>query len=187
MTDEIRWFDTHWSRVGAVLACVMVATLPLVLLHWGSAAGSIHIVLIGYLLHQVEEHTGDRFRRFANTFVGHGREVLTLRATMLINVVGVWGGYLALILLTRYVDPGFGLIGAYAAIVNGLAHIAVTAVRRVYNPGFWTSLVFLVPAGAWAWVACSRANGLGLAAHAIGLGVAVLIHVAIIGWVRHAR
>jgi len=161
--------------------------LPLVSATWTAPERSVYVLLLAYFAHQLEEHLHDRFRLFVNEVVGGGLEALTPRATMVINVGLVWIGYLAVLLGTAFVDPGLGLIAAYATLVNGASHVAFALVRRRANPGVWTSAALFLPAGAWAWRSCSRASGLGPCGHVLGLAIAALAHLGIVGWVRWRR
>jgi hypothetical protein len=60
---------------------------------WASETGLvlalIYLQLPLYKLHQLEEHAGDRFRRFVKHRLAGGKDALTPRATLVINVVGV--------------------------------------------------------------------------------------------------
>jgi hypothetical protein len=53
---------------------------------WPSAWLLIFAMLPAYMFHQVEEHTGDRFRVFVNQHVFHGVEALAPLAVLWINL-----------------------------------------------------------------------------------------------------
>lgn len=178
------WLDVNWPLVGAVVAVFLACLLPLVAVAWPRPLTLTYMLLLIYLLHQLEEHLGDRFRRFVNMYVAGGIEALTARATMWINVGAVWVLSLLVLLLQGFTEVGLGLIVVYTTLLNGLVHIVVALVMRRYNPGLVTALVLFLPFGVWALVAVARSSGLGVSGHVIGIVVAVLVHAAIIVSVR---
>ncbi len=182
--DALGWLDRNWPFAGTVVAVFLVALLPLLVAVWSRALVLVYVLLVFYQLHQIEEHYGDRFRRFVNAHVAGGAEALTPRATMWINVGAVWAAYLGVLLLAAWVDIGLGLIAVYTTLVNAAAHIGAAVALRRSNPGLWTALALFVPGGGWAWAEVSTANGLGIAAHVAGLAAAVAVHAAMILLVR---
>jgi hypothetical protein len=132
------------------------------------------------MLHQVEEHAADRFRRFVNLHVGHGREALTTAAVVWINIPGVWGVNLAALYLAWFVHVGFGLIAAYTMLVNAITHIGAAARFREYNPGLGTAVVLFLPLSLWALWVLAHTPGVGALHQVIRVAVAVLIHAAIV-------
>ena len=162
------WLDRNWPFVGTAVLCFLVALLPLLVRTWPRPPLIVCLLLAAYQFHQIEEHYGDRFRRYVNEAVLGGVNALTPRATMWANVGGVWGGYLATLLLTVLVDPGFGLVAAYTTVINAGAHTVGAIVTRSYNPGLLTALVLFVPLGGWAVIALREASTLGSPGHASG-------------------
>ena len=69
-------------------------------------------------------------------------------------------------------------------LVNGIAHIAAALATRRYNPGLWTSIMLFLPASILALVVVSSQTGVGIVNHAVGLGVSLLIHAAIVIYAR---
>lgn len=139
------------------------------------------------MLHQLEEHEGDRFRAFVNTRMGGGRELLTRPATFFINSVGVWGIDLIALYLALYVSPGLGLIAVYLTLVNALVHIAGGIALRAYNPGLWSAVALFVPVGVAGAVAIENGPGATAGQQALALAIACGVHIAIIGYVRRRR
>ena len=174
-----KWFETNWMNAGVVAGLFLLAVLPLLATGTSLALIAVYLQLPVYMLHQLEEHAGDRFRRYVNETMAGGREALTTRAVIVINVVGVWGVDLAAIYLAWFVSLGLGLIAVYLTLVNALVHIVGGLVQRRYNPGLITAVVLFLPAGLWALVVVSRAPGVGGIDHLVGALAAVLIHVAI--------
>jgi hypothetical protein len=114
------WFFANWMYAGAVAAFFLLALVPLL-------AGAISMALLAtylhlpvYMGHQVEEHASDRFRTFANKWLGHGKDVLPTPFVVFVNVPGVWGVTLASLYLAAFADIGFGLIAVYLVLVNAL-------------------------------------------------------------------
>jgi hypothetical protein len=157
-------FTPIWQKVSGPVLALVFLQLPV------------------YMLHQWEEHDGDRFRRFVNLHIGGGREALTPVATFWINALGVWAVDLIALYLAAYVSPSLGLIAVYMALVNGVAHVAQGLALRMYNPGLCTALVLFLPLGAWSAYVLTI-SGADWQAHAIGLGAALAVHAAIIAHV----
>jgi hypothetical protein len=185
MASHIRaWIVSNWMYAGLVAALFLLAVAPLLAGAWSLALLLVYLHGPAYMLHQVEEHAGDRFRRFVNLHVGHGRKALTTTAIVWINLPGVWGVNLAALYLARFVDVGLGLIAVYLMLVNALTHIAAAAVLRIYNPGLASAAVLFLPLSGLALWALARAPGVGALHHVIGLAIAVMIHAAIVVHVR---
>jgi hypothetical protein len=178
------WIFGNWMYAGLVASLFLLALTPLLYGIWDLALLLVYLHGPVYMLHQVEEHTADRFRRFVNQHVGHGTEALTTPALVWINIQGVWGVNLATLYLAWLVEVGFGLIAVYLMLINALAHIIAAVVVRGSNPGVVSAVALFLPLSLstlWVFV---RTPGAGLFDHTIGLTVAVLIHVAIIVHVR---
>lgn len=178
------WFQHNWMYAGFVAGLFLFAIVPLLVTAWSLPLLLVYLLLPVYMVHQLEEHHDDRFRRWVNEVMFGGRDVLTTPAVVVINVVGVWAVDLAVVYLAAFVGLGLGLIAVYLTLVNGVIHIAAAVAKRAYNPGLVTSVVLFLPVGLWALVAISAAPGVGPADQAIGLGAAVLIHAAIIVHVK---
>ena len=178
------WFARNWMYAGLVAGLFLLALVPLLVGAWSLPLLMVYLQLPIYLLHQVEEHHGDRFRQFVNDNIAGGLPALTTPAVVFINVPGVWGVNLLALYLARFVDLGLGLIAVYLTLVNAIAHVASTLVLRRYNPGLVTALVLFLPVGSWALVAIARAPGVTTTYHVIGLSIAVLIHAAILVHVK---
>lgn len=179
MTTVAReWFSANWQYAGLVAALFLMALAPLLAGAWGLTLLVIYLHLPAYMVHQVEEHAGDRFRRVVNTQIGHGRDVLTTGAIVVINVGLVWIVFLVALYLARFVDLGLGLIPVYLVLVNAAIHVLAAVKQRAYNPGLVTSLILFLPFGIWAMtVVAPHAT---LVDHAIALVLAVAGHAAIV-------
>ncbi len=170
----------HWVYGGVLAAVLLLAVTPILARGWDQALLAVWLALPVYMLHQYEEHDDDRFRCFVNTVIGGGRELLSRRAVFIINIPGVWGVNAMLFALAATVDIGWGLGALYLMLVNAIGHIGQAAAMRRYNPGVVTAALLFVPLGIWGIGAVDRAGGGAPAMHAIGIGIAVAIHAAIL-------
>jgi hypothetical protein len=178
-----RWLvrDWQWPAAACFAAAFLLVLAPL----FGAAAGIsltlIYLQLPIYMLHQWEEHAGDRFRLYVNRTIGGGREALTPAATFWINSLGVWAIDLAALYLAWAVAPSAGLVAGYLAVVNAIPHVGAALVRREYNPGVATAVLLFLPVGGWCVVRVG--SGAGVWAHAAGLAIAVGLHAMIMAYV----
>lgn len=177
-----RW---QWPEAAGLTACFLLALLPIVWSDGGLAAMLIYVQLPIYLIHQLEEHHGDRFRLFINGRLGS--EVLTRPATFAINLFGVWVLMLVSFLLAYYVEPALGLIAVYLTGVNALVHLAGTLVTRTYNPGLLTAIVLFLPLSIGAIVEVNRTYEVPGTIQALAVAIAIASHMAIIAFVIRRR
>ncbi|MCI4677986.1 HXXEE domain-containing protein [Rhodoblastus acidophilus] len=173
MTDR---FYPHWVAATAVLLVMTLLYAPFALAGRGEALALIYLFGPAYMLHQLEEHAGDRFRAYANRRVFGGREALSKATVLWVNLPGVWGLNLAALYAALGFGPGWGLAAPYLAVVNAVAHCGVALRFREYNPGLATALGLFFPLGFHALGAVPAT----LTQHLVGLGVAVAIHAAIV-------
>ena len=174
---------------GGVLAGIMLLVLtPVLASGWSWALTLIWLQLPAYMVHQFEEHDADRFRAFVNTVIGRGKEVLTRMDVFIINIFGVWGVDAIAFLLAARVHLGLGLIAVYLTLVNGILHCVQAVALRRYNPGLVTAVLLFLPlAVVTLWVLAGDVD-VTATDHVIGLGLAILIHAAIVvRVVRHKR
>lgn len=176
----LAWLVPEWPGAALLAAAFVAALLPLWWLFAGPLLGLTLAQLLIYLIHQGEEHIGDRFRRYVNQEVAGGRDALSPQAVFWINALGVWALDLLALWLAAVLDPGYGLIAAYLTVVNALSHIVAGAVKRGYNPGLITSVILFLPVGGWA----IAAIGAAWPYHLLALLIAIMVHVAIIAHVR---
>ncbi len=170
------WLAAHWVPGALLMAIALLLLAPPLVGAWGWPVGLVYLHSPVYMLHQVEEHSGDRFRAYVNARVFGGLEALTTVDVLWINVPGVWGLNLAALYAAYYVDPGFGLVAPYLMLVNALVHCAPAARMRAYNPGLATACVLFLPLALFAlWRIPASAPQ-----HALGLALALAIHAAIV-------
>jgi Protein of unknown function with HXXEE motif len=173
------WFRQNWMYAGLIAGLFLLAIMPVVAGAWTLPLALVFLQLPLYMLHQLEEHAGDRFRTYVNTRVAGVPDALTTEAVVVINVPLVWGVDLAVLYLARFVATGLGLIAIYLSVVNAVAHILMAIRFRGYNPGLATAIVLFLPVGIWSLVVLSRAPGVTLGDHVLGLAVAVIVHIGI--------
>lgn len=174
----------NWVYGGALAGGMLLALSPILVGDWEWAAALAYLALPIYMLHQLEEHDDDRFRRFVNSVVGHGREVLSVTAVFWINFVGVWVLLAAGIWAARVGGPGWAALAGWLVLVNGLLHIAQGIALRRYNPGLATAVVLFVPFGLITLVvAWPLASGLVFWS---SFAIALAVHLGIVAHVRRA-
>lgn len=180
------WLVTRWQWPYAALftAGFLGVLAPFVFRYAGFPLGLIYLQLPIYMLHQHEEHAGDRFRLWVNEMIGHGREVLTPIATFWINSLLVWLLDIVALYLACFVDLSLGLIAIYLPMLNACGHIVPAVIKKQYNPGLITSIVLFLPVGVFSTIVVSRAAGCDLQEHLLALAVAVAVHATIIVHVR---
>lgn len=182
----MNWLVAKWQWPYAALftSSFLVVLAPFVFYFAGVALGLIYLQLPIYMLHQYEEHAGDRFRLWVNNMIGGGREVLTPIATFWINSLLVWGLDLIALYLACFVDLSLGMMAMYLPMLNAFGHIVPSIVKKQYNPGLITSICLFLPVGIFSTVLVSRAAGAELRDHLFAFGVALAVHATIIVHVR---
>ena len=175
---DLGWVGAHWVVGAAFLALGFLALAPFIGVLVGAPLLLIFLHLPIYMIHQVEEHGGDRFRRFVNGLFG-GQNVLTTGDVLVINLPLVWGVNLAALYAAFIGGPGYGLVAPYAMLLNGLAHVVVAARTRTYNPGLITSVLLFLPLGIATIVVVAHTRTGSIPFHIIGFVLAAIIHLGI--------
>jgi hypothetical protein len=174
----------HWVAAALCTGLFLLLLAPLLSLSWNPPILLVYLQIPIYMFHQVEEHTGDRFRTYVNQRVFGGVEALTPESILWINLAGAWGVTLGSLYAAVLFGAGWGLAGIYLAVVNAITHVIGAVGSRGYNPGLWTSLAFFLPVGGLGlWFVVSSAVVSGVQ-HAVGLGTALAIHAAIAVFAR---
>ena len=137
----VRWLYDHWVAAALCMAVILVLLIPVLAQTWDLAMVLIFAQLPCYMLHQVEEHTGDRFRTWVNKQVFGGVEALNRESVLWINLPGVWGIDILSLYAATFAGVGWGLSAVYLPLVNAVLHILGGIAQRSYNPGLWTSLL----------------------------------------------
>jgi hypothetical protein len=182
----MRWLvdDWQWPYAGALTAAFLLVLLPLWWDATDTALALVYAALPLYMVHQLEEHAGDRFRIAVNAQFAGGREALTRPAAFWINAGGIWIVDVIAIWLAYHVELAIGLLPIYLMGVNALIHIGTAVATRAYNPGLWTAIVLFVPAAIWGAVEISDTADAGLGWQLVALAFAVVVHAGIMGSIR---
>jgi hypothetical protein len=180
------WLVGKWQWPYATLftAGFLGVLAPLAFRYAGLPLGLVYLQLPICMLHQYEEHAGDRFRLWVNNMIGGGREVLTPIATFWINSLLVWLLDLVALYLACFVSLSLGLIAIYLPMLNAFGHIIPAIIKRQYNPGLATSVLVFLPVGVLSTCLVSRAADSHLQDHLLAFGVALAVHATIIAHVR---
>ena len=186
MSSSKKWLVDDWNWPGAAAFCgiVLLGLFPVILPLAGLAVALVFLQMPLYMLHQIEEHSGDRFRLHINSVIGRGREVLTRPATFVINSLGVWGIDFVALYLAVFAGPGWGLMAIYLPLVNAVGHIGEGILRKGYNPGLWTAVFGFLPVAGGSLLIVSVRAGTTWVMQVTGLAVALLVHAAIIVHVK---
>ena len=169
------FLKAHWVAGAGLMAGALLLMTPLLYGVWPLALLLIFLHSPGYMIHQVEEHTDDRFRTYINQRMFGGREALTTADVIWINAGEVWGLNLAALYIAASVGPGWALIAPYLMLVNALAHIGPAIRFRSYNPGLTTSFLIFLPLGILTLYSIPAT----LPQHALGFGLSVALHAKI--------
>jgi len=187
-TTGVTMFETGWVLVGlggAVFATLMIFSG--VSVNAGGVrdplATAAWLLLIAYLVHQVEEHGIDLYGR-VYYFIEYGNMQLAARygeegprltdlAIYRINTLGIWVPFLLAIWAGRRL-PWVGLAAAGIMLTNGLFHIGIAMTNGEYNPGLGTALVLFLPISVAYFRNARRETDIGFlaVAGAIAFGVA---------------
>ncbi|PZQ80446.1 MAG: HXXEE domain-containing protein [Ancylobacter novellus] len=177
------WLAARWVAAAGFMAAALLALVPVL---WAPLALPVLLIFLhspAYMLHQVEEHTGDRFRRFANTVMFGGREALTTASVMVINIPVVWGLNLGALYAASLLGPGYALVAPYALVVNALTHFGAALRLRRYNPGLATALLVFLPLGLVTLRVIGGEADTTLHQHLAALAGALALHALIILYV----
>jgi hypothetical protein len=170
----------NWVYGGFLAALMLLALTPVLARGWSFGLLLLWLQLPIYMLHQYEEHDDDSFRRFENTTVGGGKEVLSRFDVFVINIAGVWGVDAVAFWLAARVHLGLGLIAVYLSLVNSVGHCLQAVALRRYNPGLVSSILLFIPLGVATLLVLAGTSEVTPTDHVIGLAVALLIHIGII-------
>jgi len=165
----------HWVAGAALMGGALLLMLPILYDAWPLGLLLIFLHSPCYMIHQVEEHTGDRFRTFVNQRLFGGHEGLTTSDVIWINVGGVWGLDFAALYAGRFMGLGWALAAPYLMLVNAVSHIGTSVKFAGYNPGLATSITIFLPLSLTTlWLIPATVEQ-----HALGIACSVAVHAAI--------
>lgn len=170
------WLADRWVAGAGFMAAALIATAPVLPLPLPVFLIFLHSPF--YMVHQVEEHTDDRFRRFVNENVFAGRDALGVAAVLVINLPLVWGVNLLALYAAVAWGPAWGLVAPYVMLVNALAHVATSARLRKYNPGLVTGTILFLPLSLFTIWTIGWTGG--VFPQLAGAASAILLHAGII-------
>lgn len=174
------WLTGRWVAAAGFMAAALLAVCPLLYATYALPLVLVFLHSPGYMIHQIEEHSEDRFRTFVNKRIFGGRDALSVTAVLVINLPVVWGLNLAALYAAYFWGAGWGLVAPYAMLLNGITHIGASVRFRSYNPGLVSSLLLFLPLSLWT---IFLIGPVGVAYHVAGLGLAIVLHVTIIATV----
>ena len=131
------------------------------------------------MIHQYEEHDGERLAAFLNGMMGAGKRGVSPAAIWVINVIFVWFLLLTVFHLAT-LSPGCGVLAAYLLAINGILHVIWAANFRKYNPGLWTSILLFIPIAVWIIASVPAA----LSIHVVSAVLVILLHAGIMIFAR---
>ncbi|MDR3464983.1 MAG: HXXEE domain-containing protein [Xanthobacteraceae bacterium] len=175
------YVEAHWVAAALFMGLALLLLLPAGIPGGDRALLLVYLASPIYMLHQVEEHLGDRFRSYVNTKVFGGVEALTTGDVLVINLPGVWGLNLAALYAAHFAGAGWGLAAGYLILVNGLSHVGMAAHLRGTNPGLGSAVLVFIPFG----LACALLIPGTALQHGVALALALGIHAAIALHARH--
>ncbi|MEM6366473.1 MAG: HXXEE domain-containing protein [Planctomycetota bacterium] len=183
--DWLKRLIDHWVYGGFMCSFVLLAgltlsierlTLPMVLLF-------LHLPM--YMWHQYEEHDDDRFRTYCDVNFGVGS--LNQEAIFIINVIGVWGIFTALLMVASIGSVGWGLGIVYLTMINGISHVASAVRQRGYNPGLLTAALLFIPLSGFSLIQIARIDDIRQIHHFLGVSLGIGIHLLIVMYVLKRR
>ncbi len=170
------WLAQRWVTGALFMAAALLALVPLLREAWPAWVVLIFLHSPAYMLHQVEEHSADRFRQFVNNVMFHGRDALTTPDVLVINLPLVWGTNLFALYAGLWWGPGWALVAPWVVLVNGITHIAATVKLRRANPGVYSSVLLFLPLAVITLMVVPA----GLGAHVAAVAAALVLHAGIV-------
>ncbi len=145
--------NSHWLLLG-ILPIGLVTTCVFSQNNQPFLQIALLAQLVALYLHQWEEFAfPGGFELFYNIEIYQHSKItrfqLTPTGVYIVNMFLGWGAYsFAIILNTAALGMGLALVH----LANGLSHIILALVKRRYNAGCVSSLLFLLPSALWVLV-----------------------------------
>ena len=103
---------------------------------------------------------------------------LTVERFLALNAYALAGMTLGVVLAIFFRQMRWLLVGFGAVVlINGLAHLAASAVTRSYSPGAISGALLWLPLGAWT--AASARRSLSRRDFGVGVAVGLLMHACV--------
>jgi hypothetical protein len=149
----MKWVTKYWANIGGVIAVVIVFSV----FYAGSKFKEMNTLLWLHfamlLMHQFEEYVyPGGFKEFFQGNIYNKNWILRFplndQGIVLVNVVLGWTAYLvSAVKGEKMIWLAIGLLGV--TVLNGLMHTLMFVIRRKYNPGFITGIIFFIPFGTY--------------------------------------
>lgn len=165
-----------WVYGTAPAAILLLLLAPVVMDGRPRVEVLTYLALPAYMVHQVEEHDADRFRRFVNALLGPNHAGLSFAQVAVINLGFVWLPLAVALALTVFVAPGWAVLAAWLMLVNAGVHILQGVLLGGYNPGLATAGVLFLPLGTAILITAEPTS----TQHIVALGATVAVHIAIV-------
>jgi hypothetical protein len=173
MPGRIAQFWVYGTGPAALLLLLLA---PSLLPGQGWAVAVTYLALPAYMLHQVEEHDDDRFRRYVAALLGPGRAGLSPAQVAVINLGLVWLPLGLAVNGAALGAPAWAALAGWLLLVNAVVHVLPALALRRSNPGLVTAVVLFLPLGA----ACLAAAGPVGAGSLAALAFVLLVHAGIV-------
>ena len=183
------WFERHWPKSLVPVAVGFMVVLPVVFSGLSAATFFAILFIPLVLLHQYEEHAGDRGRSFVNRLAGPpspAAAALTPRLMLLFAALGVWLPAFATPILTSFGAAALIAVAAVVAGVEVVLHLIGWVLSGRPSPGMRTALILLVPFSVLAFGAAQTAGAVE-AHYLAALLVALAPRIAALGIVLGRR
>ncbi|WP_035485948.1 HXXEE domain-containing protein [Geminicoccus roseus] len=176
----IRWLEQHWVAGAGFMAAGFLCLVPFLMTFLPVGFLLLYLHTPGYMIHQVEEHQGDRFRRFVNERMFKGLEALRTVDVLVVNLPLVWGLNLGSLYAAVIWGTGYGLAAPYAMLINAITHVAAAVRLKRYNPGVVSSVLVFTPLSITTIWTAAHLPDVTISQHLAALGLAAAIHALIL-------
>lgn len=175
------WIVTEWPRAIVLVLPVLIGLSPVMYVTLGPLFW-VFFQLPTYMIHQYEEHGHGEFKKYVNGLLG--AEALTDRDIAFINLIEVWGLFLVMLGLAKFVAVGFGLVPIYLVLFNAITHVVMALRRQEYNPGLWTSVGLFFPISIGSLLIMQISLSIPTWQHCAALLSVVILHAEMIFRIR---
>lgn len=149
----MNWINKNWAKIGGLVSIVIILFVIFSNPKLNGIESLFWIHFAIFLLHQFEEFVyPGKFKEFYNETILNKNRItrfpLNDNGIILVNVVFGWTAYLlSAVLGENFIWLTIGLLGV--TILNGIMHTIMFIIKRKYNPGFISGLLFFIPFGTF--------------------------------------
>jgi hypothetical protein len=181
------WLYDNWAGMCLYIAVFLFLSLLTFVNRANFLLFLIWLQVPAYMLHQFEEHAWPGgFKDYVNRNIFKKADTdvpLNMKKVFWINIPVVWI-LMPLCATLSALNPLFGVWIPYMSLLNSALHVIACIGKREYNPGLFVSLFILIPLSAYTIWIFNNAGLLTAWVNIAGILIAVLLHVAIIVFVR---